>query len=303
MLLYGGIEAGGTKFVCALGDGLGQLAGFARFPTTTPEETLGRVTRFFETHAQGRPVALGVGSFGPIDLDPDSPLYGHITTTPKPGWQDTPIVQPLTDQLGLPVAFDSDVAVAAVGEHRFGAGRGVSPLLYLTVGTGIGGGLLVDGKPYHGLLHPEMGHIAVARLPGDAFAGSCPYHGDCLEGMASGTAIAVRVGGDPENLADDDPVWDTVAHYLGSGVASLVLALSPRRIVIGGGVTARKGLCERIHAATEAALAGYVSHPALTEGLGTYIVAPALGARAGVLGAMALARDLHLASEGAPMAA
>jgi fructokinase len=294
MALYGGIEAGGTKFVCALGDGLGQIAGFARFDTTTPEETLGRAVRFFESHPAGRPTALGVGSFGPVDLDAASPTYGRLLNTPKPGWSGAAVLQPLADALGVPVALQHDVVMAAVGEHRMGAGRGLSPLLYLTVGTGIGGGLLLDGVPYQGLLHSEMGHVAVPRADGDAFPGACPYHDDCLEGLAAGPAIAARTGADPESLPDDHPVWSLVAGYLGAGIASLVLTLAPARVIVGGGVTARTGLCERIRTETERRLGGYLTHPRLAAGLSAYLVPPELGSRSGVLGALALARDLYL---------
>ena len=190
-MIVGGIEAGGTKFVCAVGTGPGDLRAVERFPTTTPEETLGRAIAYF----RDRPVAaVGVGSFGPVDVDPDSPTWGHVTSTPKPGWQGADVAGGVARALGVPVGFDTDVNAAALAEHRWGAAQGLDTFVYLTVGTGIGGGGLIAGRRLHGLTHPEMGHIRVPRVPGDDFAGVCPYHGDCWEGLASGPAIEARWG-------------------------------------------------------------------------------------------------------------
>lgn len=292
MALYGGVEAGGTKFVCAVGDGHGSLAHFVRFPTTTPEETLRRVVRFFATLPQA-PIAVGVGTFGPADLHPDSPTYGHITTTPKPGWAMTDIVGRLRDGLGVPVALTLDVGAALLGEAAFGAALGARQPLYLTVGTGIGGALLVDGHVLGGLVHPEMGHIPVPRLPGDTFAGVCSYHGDCLEGLASGPAIAARAGRPADTLGPDHPAWAPVVHALGAGIASLALTLSPDRIVAGGGVMEQAHLWPRVRAEVERRLGGYVASDALADGLERYLVPPGLGSRSGVLGVMLLARQTH----------
>ena len=289
MALYGGIEAGGTKFVCAVGDGLGRLDHFVRFPTTTPEETLARVVRFFSS-LPVRPAAIGIGSFGPVDLHAGSPTYGFVTTTPKPGWAMTDVCGAVSRALGVPVAIATDVGVALLAESRLGAAAGCRQPLYLTIGTGIGGALLVDGRLLGGLVHPEMGHIPVPQRPGDAFAGVCPYHGACFEGLASGPAIAARAGAAAESLGADHPVWDEVVHTLGAGIATLALALSPDRIVAGGGVMEQAHLWPRVRNEVERRLGGYVAADALAGGLAHYLVPPGLGSRAGVLGALALAR-------------
>ncbi len=290
MPVYGGVEAGGTKFVCAVGDGFGSIDHFVRFPTTTPEETLARAVHFF-SHLDRPPVTIGIGSFGPVDLDPSSPTFGFVTTTPKPGWAMTDVRGTLARALGVPVAFATDVGVALVGEAALGAALGARQPLYLTVGTGIGGALLVDGRLLGGLVHPEMGHIPVPQRVGDTFAGVCPYHGACFEGLASGPAIAARAGAPAESLGEDDPVWIDVADTLGAGIAALALALSPDRIVVGGGVMGQAHLWPRVRAAVDARLGGYVASAALADGLATYLVPPSLGPRAGVVGAMILARD------------
>ena len=246
---------------------------------------------FFD--AQPRTAAIGIGSFGPVDLDPESPTWGHVTTTPKPGWRHTPVAPVLRDGLRVPVAFDTDVTAAAVGEHRWGAGRGVDSLCYLTVGTGIGAGLLIGGRPLHGLIHPEVGHLRIPhdRLR-DPFPGNCPPHGDCWEGLASGKAIAERWGITADKLSDDHPAWPLEAEYLALGILSIVLVASPRRVVAGGGVMQRAVLLPQVRARLRELLAGYLDTPALGEEIGRYLVAPELGDRAGVLGAIALAQDL-----------
>lgn len=289
----GGIEAGGTKFVCAVGTGPDGVQAEARVPTTTPAETIGRVVAFFAEQAARAPLAaLGVASFGPVDLDPRSATFGCITTTPKPGWRDVDLVGPLRRALGVPVAFDTDVNAAALAEQRWGAGRGLATLVYVTVGTGIGGGAVVDGRPLHGLVHPEMGHVRVPHdRARDPFAGTCPAHGDCWEGLATAPAIAARWGRAPEALPDDHPAWALEAHYLALGLANVVLTLSPERLVLGGGVMARTQLYPLVRAGMVELLAGYLVSPALGDGLRRYVVPPALGERAGVLGALALAHE------------
>jgi fructokinase len=287
----GGLEAGGTKFVCAVGTGPHDVRAKVRIPTTTPVETLSRVVTFFADQASRAPLAaLGVASFGPVDLDSRSGTYGSITTTPKPGWQHVDLLGPLRRALGVRIAFDTDVNAAALAEHRWGAAQNVSPVVYVTVGSGIGGGVLVDGQPVHGLVHPEMGH---QRLPHDRardpFPGVCPHHGDCWEGLASAPALAARWGQPPETLSDGHPAWDLEADYLALGLANVVLVLSPERIVLGGGVMTRASLWPMVRAKLVAVLGGYVSSAALGDGIEQYLVAPALGERAGVLGAMALA--------------
>ena len=280
-----GLEIGGTEIVCAVGRGPDDLLAERTLPTTTPAETLAAAATFFREHAGRVPIAaLGIASFGPLDLEPSSPGFGSITATPKPGWSGADVRGTLARALGLPVAIDTDVNGAALAEARWGAGRAADPLVYVTVGTGIGGGAIVRGARVHGLTHPEMGHMRVPRDPADAFAGACPFHGDCLEGLASGAAIRARRGLPGEALADDDPVWAFVARYLAFGISNVIAVLSPRRIVVGGGVMRRPALLARVRADVDATLGGYVRAAEL--------VAPALGERAGVLGGLALAQEL-----------
>ncbi len=277
-----GVEAGGAKFVCAAGTGPDDLIRQA-IPTTTPSETLDRVVQFFR--AQSRPfAAVGVASFGPVDLDPRSPTFGFITSTPKPGWQNVDICGTLRRALGLPVAFDTDVNAAALAESRWGAAQGLDNVLYLTVGSGIGGGALLNGAPVHGLTHPEMGHIYIPHdSEADPFPGACPYHSDCLEGLASGFAMERRWGVRAETLRLDHPAWALEARYLALGLANLVYTLSPRRIVMGGGVMHRLDLFPMIRQQLRDLLRGYVQAPE--------IVPPLLGDDAGVLGAIALVQS------------
>ena len=275
----GGIEAGGSKFVCAAGSGP-EDAQIVEFPTTTPEETIARVTQFFRTR---EPVeAIGIGSFGPIDPNPESPLFGYITSTPKLGWRNFNFAGAVQAALGIPVAFDTDVNAAALAESRWGAGRGLRNFIYVTVGTGVGGGALVDGRLLHGRLHPEMGHILVPHdRARDPFAGNCPYHGDCLEGLASGPAIVARWGLPGHLLPDGHEAWDIEAHYLALGAMSWACILSPQRIVLGGGVMQRDELFPKVRVRVAELLNGYLECPE--------IVPPQLGTRAGVLGSIALA--------------
>ena len=290
MALLGGIEAGGTKFVCAVGTGPDDLRAVERFPTTTPDETLARAVAFFE--AQPEPVpAVGIGSFGPADVDPDSPTWGHVTSTPKPGWGGADVAGPVARALGVPVGFDTDVNAAALAEHRWGAAQDLGTFVYLTVGTGIGGGAFVGGRRAHGLTHPEMGHLRLPRVDGDDFEGVCPYHGDCWEGLANGPAIEARWGTAPPDLPDDHPAWALEARYLALGVVNLVLTLSPQRVVMGGGVMSGGRLFPAVRAEVQRLLNGYVQAPALLDDIDGYVVPPGLGGQAGVLGALALAAD------------
>jgi fructokinase len=261
-------------------------------PTADPAATLDAVVAFFRDAqaAHGRLGAIGIGAFGPVDLDPASPRYGWITSTPKPGWADTDIVGPVRAALDVAVGFDTDVNTAALGEWRHGAGRGIDDLLYLTVGTGIGGGMLVRGEPLHGLVHPEMGHVRIPHdVRSDPFPGVCPYHGDCLEGLASGPAIVARWGQSAAALPSDHPAWALEAHYLALALQTFVCTLSPRRVVLGGGVMAQPGLLAAVRRELTALLAGYLRAPAIADGLSHYVVAPALGSRSGVIGALVLA--------------
>ena len=289
MKTYGGIEAGGTKFVCVLTDEDRNILAETRFPTTTPVETLGRTIDFFK--AQPQPVAaLGVACFGPIDPNPSSLTFGNITSTPKPGWRDTPIVVPLVDHFGVPVAIDTDVNAAAVGEGRWGAAAGLDNYLYFTIGTGIGGGGVFNGRPLHGLVHPEMGHIRIPHdRQQDPYKGACPYHGDCFEGLAAGPALQGRWGQPGDTLPLDHPAWALEAHYIALAMHSFICALSPTRIILGGGVMQQEQLFPMIRAEVTSLLNGYVQSPAILEGIDQYIVPPGLGGRAGVFGAIALA--------------
>ncbi|RME86864.1 MAG: ROK family protein [Anaerolineae bacterium] len=292
--LFAGIEAGGTKFVCAVGSGPDEIRAEARFPTTTPEETLARTLDFLAQAqaAHGPIAAIGVAAFGPLDPNPASPTFGHITTTPKPGWAHTDFVGALRRRFDVPIAFDTDVNGAALGEGRWGAARGLDTFLYLTVGTGIGGGGVVRGHRLHGLLHPEMGHIRLVRDPArDPFPGLCPYHGDCLEGLASGPAIEQRWGQPARTLPPDHPAWDLEADYLAQALHTFICTLSPQRIILGGGVMKQSHLFPRIRARVQASLNGYLQVPPLLERIEEYIVPPALGECAGVLGAIALAQE------------
>ena len=289
--VYGGIEGGGTKFVVLIGTGPDDILDETQFPTTTPEETLGRAIAFFRRpHAGTQLAAVGMASFGPVDVDPASPTYGYVTTTPKPHWPHTNAVGMLQDALGVPVGWDTDVNGAALGEHRWGAGRDADPLVYITVGTGIGGGALIHGQPVHGLLHPEMGHLLLPPMDGDTFPGICPYHGRCLEGVACGPALEARTGRAPREIPPGDPVWELEAQYLAAGFLSIVEVLSPQRIVVGGGVANVPGLLERVRRHMVRLNAGYIARAPLTEQIDRFLVPPALGGRAGVLGALELAR-------------
>ncbi len=287
MTLYGGIEAGGTKIVCGISNEEGELLAETRFPTTTPNETIARAIAFFR---ENEPVAaIGIASFGPVDLHPDSPSYGHITTTPKPGWANADLVGPVRAAFGVPIGFDTDVNGAALGEHRWGAAQGLDTFVYLTIGTGIGGGGMVGGRIMHGALHPEMGHIRVPHdWERDPFVGGCPFHGDCLEGLANGPAIEARWGARGESLPANHPAWELEAHYLALAIANFVLTLSPQRVILGGGVMSQPQMFPLVREKTLAALAGYLRVPAITEQVDAFIVPPALGGQAGVLGACVL---------------
>lgn len=291
----GGIEAGGTKFVCAVGTGPDDVRAETRFPTTTPEETAARAVAFFREQEtiHGRPAAIGIASFGPLDPNPASPTFGYITSTPKPYWANVDLAGAIRSALGVPIGFDTDVNIAGLGEWRWGAARGLSNFIYLTIGTGIGGGVLIDGKPIHGLVHPELGHIPVPHdRTADPYKGFCPYHGDCLEGMAAGPAIGERWGRPAVELPPDHPAWDLEAHYLALALHTFVCTLSPERIILGGGVMEQMQLFPLIRRKVVDYLNGYVQSPAILEEIDNYIVPPGLGNRAGVLGAFAQAQQL-----------
>ena len=294
MTLYGGIEAGGTKFVCAVGSGPDDMRGEIRFPTTqSPQNDIGQAIAFFQQQQAQEPLAaIGIASFGPVDPEPTSPTWGYVTTTPKPGWAHTNLAGALKDALNLPVGFDTDVNGAALSEHRWGAAQGLDTFVYLTVGTGLGGGGMVNGKLLHGMMHPEMGHMLVPHnWAEDPYAGYCPYHGDCWEGLAAGPALRGRWQVDPTTLPPEHPAWQLEAHYLALGLMNIISTLSPQRIIMGGGVMDQMQLFPLIRAEVHALLNGYIQMPQIMEELDRYIVPPALGNRAGVLGAIALAQD------------
>jgi fructokinase len=291
MTLAGGIEAGGTKFVCATGTGPGDVRAITRFATTTATETLDQCVAFFRAQRE-RVSVIGIACFGPLDLDASSPMYGHITSTPKPQWQSTDVRGTIARALGVPVAIDTDVNGAALAEQRWGAARGLSNVLYVTVGTGIGGGVIANGKPLHGLVHPELGHIPVPHdRTRDPFPGLCPAHGDCLEGLASGPAIAERWSTPADDLPEAHPAWALEAEYLALGVATWIYTLSPERIILGGGVMQQMHLFPLIRQRVRELLNDYIQAAETRDGIDAYIVAPELGGDAGVLGAIALAQD------------
>ena len=288
---YGGIEAGGTKWVCAVADRPAELLKTEAFPTTGPGETVRRAVRFF---TENGPVgALGVGAFGPVDIRPASPTWGTITTTPKPGWADTDLVASLRAGLGVPIALDTDVNAAALGEWRQGAAAGLDTFCYITVGTGIGGGAVAGGRIVHGLLHPEFGHMRIPHdRARDPFDGICPYHGDCLEGLASGEAIRQRWGRAGQELSGS-AAWELEAEYLALALVNVICVLSPQRIIIGGGVAKQPRLLPLARQRVRELLAGYLRAPELTEpdAIERYIVPPGLGDSSGVIGAIELALD------------
>jgi fructokinase len=295
MKLFGGIEAGGTKFVCMIGNDPDHLLKEERFPTTTPWETIHRVNEFFLPYVKSRElVAVGIASFGPLDVNPNSSTYGYITTTPKPGWSQIDLYGEIHQKLNVPVAFDTDVNAAAFGEQYWiPDSKSLDPFVYLTVGTGIGVGVIVNGSPLHGLVHPEAGHLALPHdWQRDPFPGVCPYHGDCLEGLASGLSMSKRWGDNPENLTDSHPGWDLESDYIALALANLVYAYSPQRIILGGGVSQHPGLHQAVRCKVKQFMNGYVQSSMILDRIDEYILPPALGNRSGGLGAIAMARAL-----------
>lgn len=294
MALLGGIEAGGTKFVCAVGTGPDDLRAQIRIPTTTPEETISQVIDFFRQQIgqTGDLAAIGIGAFGPVDVCVNSPKFGWFLNTPKPAWQQIEFAGMITRELAVPVGFDTDVNAAALGEYRWGHGTGLETFIYLTIGTGIGGGIVVGGRPIHGLLHPEMGHILIPHdLSADPFGGSCPFHQDCLEGLASGFAMEKRWQQRAESLPADHPAWPLEAHYLSTGLINFILTLSPERIILGGGVMAQPRLLPLIRSQVRERLGAYLEVPKIMTDIDNYIVPPKLGNKAGIMGALALAQQ------------
>jgi len=287
-VLYGGVETGGTWCVCAVGSGPQTIAQRAQIRTQGPSETVAAIAEFFACAPEV--AAVGVGSFGPLELDPSSDDWGVLKRTPKPGWSGFPLARELKDRLERPLVLDTDVSAAALGEQRWGAAAGVRSACYMTVGTGVGVGLILGGEPWHGIVHPEVGHIRVPHDTSlDPFAGICPYHGDCLEGLASGPALAARWGRPPEELEPEHPAWALEAAYIAQALETLVLTIGPERIVLGGGVLGQVALLPLVRARLGELLGAYLDVPALESGLERFVVPAALGDDAGVLGAIALA--------------
>ncbi|MFL6734769.1 MAG: ROK family protein [Sphingomicrobium sp.] len=286
--VYAGVELGGTKCVLTLASSKDEQLASEVVPTTMPDETVGRIEQILvDWQRQQALKSLGIASFGPVDLDPASPTYGFITTTSKVGWGGTDVAQRLKQALNVPTAFDTDVNGAAFAEIRWGAGQGMQDFAYITVGTGVGVGLIANGLAMRGFMHCELGHIRVTRLPGADWPGACRFHGDCVEGLASGGALAARFGGHPlDQLGEDDPVWSEVAHTIAQLCHTIACTAAPRAIAIGGGVLERQPhLLRRIQPMLEESLNGYLDLPA------NFIRAPGLGAKAGPLGSIALAMD------------
>lgn len=286
-MLLGALEAGGTKMVCSTGDAQGRIFTRESFPTTTPAETMPKLIGFFR---DAKVDALGIGSFGPVDLHPTSPTYGYITSTPKLDWLNYPLLPEMVAALGVPADIDTDVNAAALAEHTLGAASGLSSCLYVTVGTGVGGGLVVENSLVHGLVHPEFGHFWLRPHPEDPTPhGFCPYHDGCLEGLATGPSIEKRWGTKAQFLPEDHPAWALEAYYLAQMCMTAILVFSPEKIILGGGVMQQKHLFGPIREKVQEMLGGYVQHRAIVEAIDAYIVPPGLDTNSGVTGALLLA--------------
>jgi fructokinase len=293
MNLFGGIEAGGTKFICAIGSSPDDMQNVTRIETTTPNETIAGIIEYFR--GQDKKVklsAIGIGSFGPLDLNIESPTYGFITSTPKNNWRNTDLLGAIKSEFNIPVGIDTDVNAAALGENEWGAAKGLTDFIYLTIGTGIGGGGMSNGNLIHGLMHTEMGHIYIPHNKvEDYFEGICPFHNDCFEGLASGPSIEKRWGIKAENLPEDHPAWELESKYIAFALANYIFTLSPQRIIIGGGIMQQKKLITLIREKVYFALNNYIQVSELTNEMDNFIVLPKLGKNAGILGAIALARN------------
>jgi len=294
MKLYGALEAGGTKMVCAIGDENGNILERVSIPTLTPGETMPPMIEFF----RGKGIsALGIGCFGPVDLDKKSPTYGYITSTPKLAWQNYPIVAEFEKALGIPVGFDTDVNAAALGEATWGCTKDVENSIYITIGTGVGVGVIANGKPYHGMIHPEGGHILLSRHPEDPMVGSgCPFHENCMEGLAAGPSLEKRWGVKGAELADRMDVWEMEAWYIGQAITNYIMILSPERIICGGGVMHQPCLLPLIRKEVARQMNGYIKGKGMDD-LDNYIVGVSLNDNQGAMGAVKLAMDALAAKE------
>lgn len=287
-MLIGGIEAGGTKMVCAIGDENGTIIDRKSFPTRQPKETFEDIISYFK---EWDIKALGIGCFGPVDLNKNSETYGYITSTPKPGWANCDIVGTFMEALGVPVGIDTDVNGAILGEVTWGAAKDVESAIYITIGTGVGVGVYVNGKLLHGLVHPEAGHILLAKHPKDSYQGRCPYHSNCVESLASGPAIEERWGKKAFELADREEVWELEAYYIASAITNYILTYSPQKIILWGGVMHQEQLFAKVRTQVKEMLNGYVDNPMILEDMDNYIVKPELGEDPGILGAIKLGLD------------
>ncbi len=289
-MLYGALEAGGTKMVCAVGNEKGQILERCYLPTTTPEETMPKIIEFFKRDYGEELSAIGVACFGPVDLNKDSPTYGYITSTPKTSWRNYDIVGEIAKNIPVPIGFDTDVNGSLLGEVTFGAAKGLSDVIYITIGTGIGGGVMSGGKLLHGMLHPELGHMLIEKEPEDDYEGKCPYHKACFEGLAAGPAIEERYGKSGKELAEDNAVWDLESSYIAKALMNLILTLSPKRIILGGGVMHQEQLFPLIRKKVIQYLNGYVETLELKD-MEHYIVPASLCDDQGIMGAIKLAMD------------
>lgn len=287
-MLIGGIEAGGTKMVCAVGNENGVVKDRTSFPTRQPEETFADMIAYYRNWDIQ---ALGIGCFGPLDLNRQSRTYGYITKTPKPGWGNCDIVGAFKDALGVPVGFDTDVNGAVLGEVTWGAAKGLDSAIYITIGTGVGVGVYVNGGLLHGLVHPEGGHILLIRHPKDTYEGKCPFHKNCVEGLAAGPSIEARWGKKAAELADRDEVWEMEAYYIAQAITDYILSYSPQKIILWGGVMHQEKLFGMVRKEVLNLLNGYVAHEMITEHIDQYIVPPALGEDPGIMGAIKLGLD------------
>lgn len=285
-MLYGAIEAGGTKIICATGTDDARIRERERIDTLSPDKTIPAIIDFFSRNKVG---SIGIGTFGPADIDEKSPTYGYITSTPKAGWKNFNFRGTLVRELGVDVAFDTDVNAAVLGEYLWGAARNCVSAVYITVGTGVGAGAIVDGKILKGISHPEMGHMLVRRHADDNFAGVCPYHRDCVEGLSSGPSISARCGRDGAQLDGDDPVWEYISYYLAQMMYSIALVLMPGRFIAGGGVLANPGLLAKIRTKFLEISASYLQFDSILREIDSYIAAPQLGSESGIKGALGLA--------------
>lgn len=296
MSIYGGVEAGGTKFVCAVGSCPDDLQDEVRFETTSPKETINRTLEYFKKqNLKEKLLAIGIGSFGPIELNRESSKYGFVRSTPKPDWSNINLCGLIKEELKIPVGFNTDVNAAALGEYEWGAGRGLNNFIYLTIGTGIGGGVMINGRLLHGLQHPEMGHIFIPQdIIADPYEGNCPFHKNCFEGLASGPAMKNRWGKSPEDLNKNHKAWDLEAQYISHALTNYICTLSPERIIIGGGIMEQKKLLPLILTSVKKMLNNYIHMEEITDNIEKYIVLPSLGKKAGILGALVLAKKEYI---------